>query len=155
MAVAGFSMELASGALTRCQGLALTTLCRHADAVIASDGARLYRLSGETDDGATIPIRLSLPATDCGKDGAKRLRTVRLEGCLGGQVTVTAVSETGARQQGEAGPAGEPHLPGSALARLGRGSGRFWRLEVTGEDGAALDIGALVVGYASLDRREW
>ena len=57
MATAGFSLELESGALTRCQGLSLTCLCRNAGTLVASDGTKLYRLGGETDEGPPSRFR--------------------------------------------------------------------------------------------------
>lgn len=154
MASTGFSLELASGALTRCQGLSLICLCRHAGTVVASDGDALYQLGGETDDGAPIPITLILPATDGGDPGPKRLRAVRLEGHLGGRVAVRAASDAGKPLRGVAGPCGQGACPGRAHALMGGGYGRYWQLELCGEDGEALDLGALEAIFAPLDRRE-
>lgn len=154
MATTGFSLELASGALTRCQGLSLTCLRRHHGTVVASDGAKLYRLGGETDNGSPIPFRVALPATDGGQPSPKRLRAVRLEGHLGGRVAVTALAEAGRPFAGVAGPCGRDGCPGRGHALMGGGYGRFWQLELTGDDGAALDLGAIEAVFADLDRRE-
>jgi hypothetical protein len=153
MATAGFSLELESGALTRCQGLSITCLCRHAGTLVASDGTKLYRLGGETDDGTAIPVLVTLPATDGGEPGPKRLRAVRLEGHLGGRVGVTSVSDSGSRLSGATGPCGGEGCPGRGHAPMGGGHGRFWRLELTGDDGAPLDLGAIEAVFANLDRR--
>lgn len=154
MATAGFSLELESGALTRCQGLSLACLCRHDGTVVASDGQQLYRMGGETDDGAAIPFAVTLPATDGGDAGPKRLRAVRLDGCLGGTVTVTAASDSGAHRSGAAGPCGRPGASGRGNALMGGGYGHSWRLGLTGDDGAGLDLGAIEAVFATLDRRE-
>lgn len=153
MAVAVFSLELASGALTRWQGPAPTSLCRHDGTVLASDGQALYRLSGDTDDDAPIAVRVSLPASDGGLAGPKRLRAVRLEGVVTGRITVAAQGDSGVCLEGTAGPVGRDGLPSLAVARLGRGHGRIWRLDLTAEDGADLDIAAIGVEQVPLGRR--
>jgi hypothetical protein len=149
-----FSLELASAALTRWEGLAPKCLCRHRGGVMASDGSELHRLVGPTDNGAAIPIRFSLPATDCGEPAPKRLRAVRLTGVLGGSVAVSAHSDTGSSLEGQAPAAGQDGLPGLSQARLGRGHGRTWRLDLAAEDGAPLDIGAIEPVSTPLDRRD-
>ncbi len=151
--ISGFSMELASGALTRLQGMPFADVCRHGEAILAGDGQSLWRVGGDSDNGAPIAVRLGLPATDCGQPGPKRLRAVRLVGRLGGEVAVSAESDSGVRLEGAAGPAGESGLPGSAMAGLGRGYGRFWRIDLAAGDGAALDIGAIEAVFTVLDRR--
>jgi hypothetical protein len=154
MAVAVFSLELASGALTRWQGVAPTCLCRHDGAVIASDGQALYRLAGDSDDGAPLAVRVRLPASDGGLPGPKRLRTVRLEGVIPNRVMVSAQSDGGVHLEGTAGPAGQDGLPSLAVAHLGRGQGRMWRLDICAEDGSGLDIAAIGVEQVALDRRD-
>ncbi|EHJ49030.1 hypothetical protein DFW101_3030 [Solidesulfovibrio carbinoliphilus subsp. oakridgensis] len=149
----GFSLELESGALTCLAGPAVVAACRHGGRTVVSDGARLYHLGGNDDDGAAIPWRLALPATDGGLPGPKRLTHVAQEGTLGGEAAVAAASEAGAALDGVAGPSGEPGLPGRAVARLGRGSGTTWRVALAGTDGGALDLGAVVLALVSLDRR--
>lgn len=149
-----FSLELAGGALTRWEGFFPVCLCHHGDGVMASDGTGLSRLSGDADDETPIPVRISLPATDCDAPGPKRLTGLRLTGVLSGPVMVEARSDTGSRLSGEAAPAGRDGLVGQTLARLGRGHGRFWRIDLTAGDGAPLDIAAIELVYTSLDRRE-
>ena len=107
MAVAVFSLELASGALTRWQGVAPTSLCHHDGTVVASDGQALYRLAGDSDDGAPLAVCMRLPASDGGLPGPKRLRTVRLEGMVPNRVTVSAQSDTGLCLEGTAGSTGQ------------------------------------------------
>ena len=154
MAVAVFSLELASGALTRWQGEAPTSLCHHDGTVIASDGQALYRLAGDSDDGAPLAVRVCLPASDGGLAGPKRLRTVRLEGVIPNRIMVSAQSDGGVCLEGTAGPAGQDGLPGLAVAHLGRGHGRMWRLDICAEDGSGLDIAAIGVEQVVLDRRD-
>lgn len=149
-----FSLELASGALTRWEKIAPTSLCRHGERVYASDDTGLLRLSGASDDGRPIPIRASLPATDCGIPAPKRLAGVRLTGVLGGTVMVSAQSDSASDLAGEAAPAGEDGLPGMSLARLGRGHGRSWRIDFAADDGHGLDIAAIEPVCTILDRRE-
>jgi hypothetical protein len=149
----GFSLELESGALTCLTGPAVVAACRHGGRTVVSDGARLYRLGGSDDDGAAIAWRLALPATDGGLPGPKRLARVDLEGTLGGEVAVAAASDAGAGLGGVAGPAGEPGLPGRSVARLGRGYGDVWRVDLAGADGGSLDLGAVVLAFLPLDRR--
>uniref|UniRef100_I2PYN9 Uncharacterized protein n=1 Tax=Desulfovibrio sp. U5L TaxID=596152 RepID=I2PYN9_9BACT len=149
----GFSLELESGALTCLAGPAVVAACRHGGRTVVSDGMRLYHLGGDDDDGAAIPWRLALPATDGGLPGPKRLARVVLEGTLGGEAAVAAASDAGAALDGAAGPIGQPGLPGRAVARLGRGYGIAWRVALAGADGGALDLGAVVLAVVPLDRR--
>lgn len=152
-ATAVFSLELASGALTRWVGTSPIALCRHEGRVLASDGTNLLHLSGESDDGAPIPIWLSLPATDCGAPAPKRLTGLRLTGVLGDTLTVGAQSDIGTRLVGEAPPVGRDGLPGTSLARLGRGHGRIWRFALEAQDGNHVDIAAIEPECVILDRR--
>jgi len=153
MTTLGFSLELASGALTRMADVPVVAACRHGDAVFVSDGSRLCRVGGATDDGAPIGVSVTLPATDCGAPGPKRLVGVAVEGVCAGWLDVTADSDAGAHLAGEAGPAGAADTSGSALARLRRGYGRTWRVTLGATDGEALDLGAVVLTTVPLDRR--
>lgn len=154
MPAATLSLELASGALTRWQGFTPTELRAHAGGLVAADGQALYRLGGDNDNGVPIAARIVLPATDGGLTGRKRLGAVRLEGVLEGQVAVATGSDIGQRREGQAGPAGRDDLPGVALARLGRGLGRAWQVELAATDGATLDIAAIDLDFTVLDRRD-
>jgi hypothetical protein len=156
MTTLGFSMELSSGALTRVADMPVIMACRHGGAIVVSDGARLYRVGGDSDDGAPIAIRLALPATDCGDPGPKRLTGVHLEGVLGGRVGVLATSEAGSSLEGVTagtGGTGDTGLPGRVTARLGRGYGRTWRIALACDDGADFDVGAILLAALPLDRR--
>lgn len=160
MTTLGFSMELSSGALTCVGDMPVVASTRHGGAIVASDGKRLYRVGGDSDDGAPIAVRLALPATDCGVPGPKRLVGVRLEGVIGGRVGVLATSEAGSSLEGaaegtavEAGGTDGVLLPGCVTARLGRGYGRTWRVAMACDDGADLDVGAIVLAALPLDRR--
>ncbi len=153
MKTLGFSMELSSGALTRLTGLPAVAACLHDGAVLASDGGGLFRIGGATDDGAPVAARFVLPATDCGDPAPKRLPGVAVEGFVPGRLAVAAASDAGSSLEGVAGPAGGAGLPGRAMARLGRGYGRTWRVAFSADDGQPLDVGAIVLRPLSLDRR--
>jgi len=153
MTVCGFSMELDSGALTRIADMPVRAACRHGGAVVASDGARLWRVGGTDDDGAPIAARVVLPATDCGDAAPKRLVGVALEGVVEGGMGVVAAGDSGACLEGAAGPAGAAGAPGRSVARLGRGHGRVWQATLAGLDGAAFELGAIALEILPLDRR--
>lgn len=149
----GFSLELESGALTCLSGPSVVAACRHGGRTVVSGGERLYAVGGDADDGAAIPWRLALPATDCGAPGPKRLLGLVLSGVLGGAVAVEATSETGSVLDGAAGPVGAAGLPGRSLARLGRGHGDTWRVVLSAADGAAVDCGGITLLALPLGRR--
>ena len=61
----GFSLELASGAATALSGLPVACACLHGGRVVFSDGVALYRVGGDSDDGAAIPVGLTLAPMVC------------------------------------------------------------------------------------------
>ena len=147
----GLSMELASGAVTAMSGLPADGVCLHGGRALLSDGVALYRVGGDSDDGAPIPVRLTLAPIAAG--GPARLAAVALEGVVGGRAAILAASETGEEVSGESGSAGSGGLPGRAVCRLGRGHGRVWSVSLDADDGAALDIAAVEPCFVLLDRR--
>ncbi|UJX42630.1 hypothetical protein K9F62_08155 [Desulfovibrio sp. JY] len=153
MTTIGFSLELDSGAITSLAGLPVVAACRHGEAVVFSDGKRLCRIGGDTDDGAPIAARLTLPATDCGQPGPKRLLGLVLEGRIDGETVVSAASSDGSKLEGVAGPAGSGGLPGRTVARLGRGRGEHWQAEIASRARGAFDLGAVTLVALPLDRR--
>ncbi len=147
----GLSLELASGAATALRGLPVVCACRHGGRVVFSDGVGLFRIGGDSDDGAAIPVRLTLPPVIC--PGPARLAGLALDGLADGRVEINAVSDAGAEAWGELGPAGRDGLPGRAGCRLGRSYGRSWSISLQADDGAALDVNALEARFTDLDRR--
>ena len=148
----GFSVELDSGAATVINGLPVVCACMHGGRVVGSDGVALYRVGGDTDDGAPIAARLTTPPLPA--PGPSRLRAVAFDGAAKGRLDVTAVSDAGAEALGEIGPAGRDGLPGRASCRLGRGLGRVWSLTLAADDGEPFDVTALEARFVGLDRRD-
>lgn len=151
MTVDGFSLELASAALTRLADLPAAAVCLHGGRVVLSDGVSLYRIGGDSDDGAPIAARFTLPPVAAG--GPARLVGLAVDGVVAGELTVAARSEAGSELEGVAGPGSESGLPGRVAARLPRGFGRAWEVALTADDGAALDIAAVTLRLLPLDRR--
>ena len=147
----GFSLELASGAVTALRGLPVASACLHGGRVVFSDGAALYRIGGDSDDGAAIAVRLTLAPVV--SPGPARLAGLAVDGLVEGRAEIAAASDAGAEVSGELGPAGRDGLPGRALCRLGRGYGHVWSIALAADDGAALDIDALEARFVDLDRR--
>jgi len=147
----GLSLELASGATTAVSGLPVACACRHGGRVVFSDGVALFRIGGDSDDGATIPVRLTLPPVIC--PGPARLSGLAVDGLADGRLAITAVSDAGTEACCELGPAGRDGLPGRAGCRLGRSYGRSWSISLQADDGAALAIAALEARFTDLDRR--
>ena len=147
----GFSLELASGAATALSGLPVACVCLHGGRVVFSDGVALYRIGGDSDDGAAIAVRLTLAPMV--SPGPARLAGLAVNGLADGRAAINAVSDAGAEVCGELGPAGRDGLPGRAACRLGRGYGHVWSISLQADDGAALDIAALELRWLDLDRR--
>ena len=147
----GLSLELASGATTAVSGLPVACACLHGGRVVFSDGVALYRVGGDSDDGAAIPVRLTLPPVLC--PGPARLAGLALDGLANGRLEIAAVSDDGAEACGELGPAGRDGLPGRAACRLGRGYGQSWSISLRADDGALLAVAALEARFVDLDRR--
>ena len=147
----GLSLELASGATTAVSGLPVACACLHAGRVVFSDGVALYRIGGDSDQGAAIPVRLTL-APMVGP-GPARLAGLALDGLADGRLATTAVSDVGAEACCELGPAGRDGLPGRAACRFGRGYGHSWSVSLQADDGALLAIAALEARFLDLDRR--
>lgn len=155
MTSVGFSLELASAALTVHEGLPGQALCRHGDAIVLADATGLYRVgAGDADDGGEgVAARFSLPPTDGGLAGPTRLLGVVVEGWVAGELEVAATSDAGCELVGLLGPVGLPGAPGRAMARLGREYGQVWRVTLAAVDGAPFDIGAVSLVLLPLDRR--
>lgn len=151
MTVHGISLELDSGARTTLAGLPAAAVCRHGGRILCSDGVALFRIGGDSDDGAPIALRCTLAPVDAG--GPARLLGLALSGIAAGRLEVTARSETGSELEGVAGPGSESGLPGRVTTRLARGYGRTWEIALAGDDGAALDLAALELRLVPLDRR--
>jgi len=151
MTVHGFSLELDSAALTCLADLPAAAVCLHGGRVIVSDGVSLYRIGGDTDDGAPIPVRFTLPPVNA--DTPSRLLGLDLDGLIAGELAVTARSESGSELEGVAGPGNASGLPARVATRLPRGHGRTWEIALAAEDGAALDIRSLALRLLPLDRR--
>ena len=151
MTVNGFSLELESAALTQLADLPVVAACLHGGRVVLSDGVSLYRIGGDTDAGAAIATRLTLPPVDAG--GPSRLIGLCAQGVVGGRLELTARSEAGSELGGTLGPGSESGLPGRVTARFPRGFGRTWEVALAGDDGATLDIAALTLRTLPLDRR--
>lgn len=147
----GLSLELASGAATAVCGLPVACACLHGGRVVFSDGVALYRVGGDSDDGAAIPVRLTLAPMVC--PGPARLAGLAVNGLADGRAAITAVSDAGTQSWGELGPAGRDGLPGLAACRLGRQYGHVWSVSLQADDGAALDVAALEARFTDLDRR--
>lgn len=147
----GLSLELASGATTAVNGLPVACVCLHGGRVVLSDGLALYRIGGDSDDGAAIPVRLTLPPVLC--SGPARLAGLAVDGLADGRLEITAVSDAGTEACCELGPAGRDGLPGRATCRLSRGYGHVWSISLQADDGAALDIAAVEARFTDLDRR--
>lgn len=159
MTSVGFSLELASAALTVHDGLPGQALCRHGDAIVLADATGLYRVGGSRDlsdadaAGEGVAARFSLPPTDGGLAGPTRLLGVVVEGWVAGELEVAATSDAGCELVGLLGPVGLPGAPGRAMARLGREYGQVWRVTLAAVDGAPFDIGAVSLVLLPLDRR--
>lgn len=147
----GFSLELASGAATALSGLPVACACLHGGRVVFSDGVGLFRIGGDSDDGAAIPVRLTLPPVSC--PGPARLAGLAVDGLADGRLEISAVSDAGAEACCELGPAGRDGLPGRAVGRLGRGYGQSWSISLRADDGAALAMAVLEARFIDLDRR--
>lgn len=147
----GLSLELASGATTAVSGLPVACAGLHGGRIVFSDGVALYRIGGHSDDGAAIPVRLTLAPMVC--PGPARLAGLAVDGVVDGRLEITAASDAGAEACGELGPAGRDGLPGRATCRLGRGYGRSWSISLQADDGAVLDVAALEARFIDLDRR--
>lgn len=149
----GFSLELESGALTALSGLPAVTVCRHGEAVLFSDGTQLFQVGGDTDDGTPIAARLTLPATDCGEPGPKRLHGLIVEGRLDSEAEITATSPEGGALHGTAPAVGAVGQSGRSVARLGRGYGSHWQVGLETTATGTFDIGAITLVVLPLDRR--
>ena len=147
----GLSLELASGATTAVSRLPVACACLHGGRVVFSDGVALFRIGGDSDDGAAVSARLTLPPVI--GPGPARLAGVALDGLADGRLEITAVSDAGTEACCELGPAGRDGLPGRTACRLGRSYGRSWSISLQADDGAALDIAALEARFVDLDRR--
>lgn len=152
MTVDGFSLELESAALTQLADLPVAAVCLHGGRVVLSDGVSLYRIGGDTDDGAAIATRLTLPPVNAG--GPSRLLGLAAQGVVGGRLELTARSEGGSELAGTLGPGSGSDLPGRVTARFPRGFGRTWEVALAGDDGETLDLTALTLRLLPLDRRE-
>lgn len=136
-------------AVSQYAGFAFSSLGRVGDAVLATGEGGLFRLGGDTDDGAAIAAVVEFPLTDLGAESPARLRDLRVRGRFEGEMAVDLAVDHGPDRRIAFGP-----LAGAGRFPVGRGGqGREWRARLENVDGAAFVLDELRLTHVALDRR--
>ncbi len=135
-------------AVSQYAGFAFSSLCRVGGVVLATGENGLFRLGGDTDDGAAVAAVVEFPLMDLGDGSLSRVREVRIRGRFEGEMAVDLAVDHGPDRRIAFGPlAGEGRLP------VGRGAqGRRWRTRLENVDGAMFVLDELGLTHVTLDR---
>ncbi|MFZ5813459.1 MAG: hypothetical protein ACOY4F_15590 [Thermodesulfobacteriota bacterium] len=136
-------------AVSQYAGLAFSSLCRVGDAVLATGENGLFRLGGDTDDGAAVAAVVEFPPLKLGDGSPSRVREVRIRGDFMGGMAVDLAVDHGPDRRTAFGP-----LVGEGRVPVGRGGqGRMWRARLENVDGAMFVLDELGLTHVALDRR--
>ncbi len=136
-------------AVSQYAGFRFSSLCRVGGVVLAAGEGGLFRLGGDTDDGAPIAAVVEFPPSDMGADSPTRIRDVRARGRFEGGMALDLAADHGPDRRIAFGPlAGEGRFP------VGRdGQGRVWRARLENVDGSMFVLDEISLGHVALARR--
>lgn len=136
-----YATNIATGAVSRYQGYEFKGFARTGMDTFGWKADGVYRLGGESDDGAMIQAAIELAANDFGKANHKRLDSMLIGANTDGKLFVKITDDHGVSTTHPV------QVRGSEVRSLlpkGRSS-RFWRAQILIEDAT----------YASIDNIEW
>lgn len=142
-------MNLNTTAVSRYTGFNYNAAIMFNGVALVSDENGIYPLTGSTDQGAPINARVVTAKMDFGSDFLKRVPYI-YSALLGGPMTVTTITESGAEQY---------DVPKAAVLRNTRSrlllgcKGRYWQFAYKNVNGSDFTLASIDVQPEILTRR--
>jgi hypothetical protein len=138
--------------VTNYENFRFNSMCGFGGAYYATDGEKIYRLDGDTDDGTAIDAEISLGATDFGSSFLKSADRAYLGLRSDGQMVLKVITDEKTEDwyQLEA----VPTALGQTRVKIGKGlKARYWRLSLRNKAGGDFSLDSLRLIPLKLTRR--
>ena len=138
--------------VTNYENFRFNSMCGFNGAYYATDGTKLYRLDGQTDDGAAIDAEISLGASDFGSAFLKRMERAYLGLRADGQMVLKVITDEKVEDWYTL--ESVPSALGESHVKIGKGlKARYWRLALRNKGGSDFTLDSLRLLPLKLSRR--
>lgn len=138
--------------VTNYENFRFNSMCGFNGAYYATDGTKIYRLDGQTDDGAAIDAEISLGASDFGSAFLKRMERAYLGLRADGQMVLKVITDEKAEDWYTL--ESVPSALGESHVKIGKGlKARYWRLALRNKGGSDFTLDSLRLLPLKLSRR--
>jgi hypothetical protein len=138
--------------VTNYENFRFNSMCGFDGAYYATDGTKIYRLDGPTDDGTAIDAEISLGASDFGSAFLKRMERAYLGLRADGQMVLKVITDEKAEDWYTL--ESVPSALGESHVKIGKGlKARYWRLALRNKGGSDFTLDSLRLIPLKLSRR--
>jgi hypothetical protein len=138
--------------VTNYENFRFNSMCGFGGAYYATDGTKIYRLDGATDDGTAIDAEISLGASDFGSAFLKRMERAYLGLRADGQMVLKVITDEKAEDWYTL--ESVPSALGESHVKIGKGlKARYWRLALRNKGGSDFTLDSLRLLPLKLSRR--
>jgi hypothetical protein len=138
--------------VTNYENFRFNSMCGFNGAYYATDGTKIYRLDGQTDDGTAIDAEISLGASDFGSAFLKRMERAYLGLRADGQMVLKVITDEKAEDWYTL--ESVPSALGESHVKIGKGlKARYWRLALRNKGGSDFTLDSLRLLPLKLSRR--
>ncbi len=138
--------------VTNYENFRFNSMCGFDGAYYATDGTKIYRLDGPTDDGTAIDAEISLGASDFGSAFLKRMERAYLGLRADGQMVLKVITDEKAEDWYTL--ESVPSALGESHVKIGKGlKARYWRLALRNKGGSDFTLDSLRLLPLKLSRR--
>ena len=138
--------------VTNYENFRFNSMCGFNGAYYATDGTKIYRLDGQTDDGTAIDAEISLGASDFGSAFLKRMERAYLGLRADGQMVLKVVTDEKVEDWYTL--ESVPSALGESHVKIGKGlKARYWRLALRNKGGSDFTLDSLRLLPLKLSRR--
>ena len=138
--------------VTNYENFRFNSMCGFGGAYYATDGTKIYRLDGATDDGTAINAEISLGASDFGSAFLKRMERAYLGLRADGQMVLKVITDEKVEDWYTL--ESVPSALGESHVKIGKGlKARYWRLALRNKGGSDFTLDSLRLIPLKLSRR--
>lgn len=138
--------------VTNYENFRFNSMCGFNGAYYATDGTKIYRLDGQTDDGTAIDAEISLGASDFGSAFLKRMERAYLGLRADGQMVLKVITDE--KVEDWYALESVPSALGESHVKIGKGlKARYWRLALRNKGGSDFTLDSLRLLPLKLSRR--
>lgn len=138
--------------VTNYENFRFNSMCGFNGVYYATDGTKIYRLDGQTDDGTAIDAEISLGASDFGSAFLKRMERAYLGLRADGQMVLKVITDEKAEDWYTL--ESVPSALGESHVKIGKGlKARYWRLALRNKGGSDFTLDSLRLLPLKLSRR--